>query len=214
MVVGRGEHGERLHAPVRRARRVVRLAHAAVVVAVADRQHAVAVADRLVRSTSGGDATRARAPPASRARRRRPARARPRSCPAHAVGEAATERHRAPVGGEPVLELGREPRPARRSARHGARRRDHGRREDQPVGVERERHVVVDVAAAPVGVPALASTERVERASDARTARGRSPRRRVRDPSARGGGRTASCSAPASRSMPRDTSSRGRAAAR
>ena len=121
MVVGCGEHGERLHAPVRRAGRVVRLGHAAVVVAVTDRQHAVAVADRSFapppqvpeRETAnlgpveGVDVgQRQRAPEAALR---------------HAVGEAASERQRAAVGGEPVTELAGKPR-ARSTYRAAAAR--------------------------------------------------------------------------------------------
>ncbi len=109
MVVGCGEHGERLHAPVRRAGRVVRLAHPAVVVAVADRHHAVAVADRPL------------APPAEVTQRHaahlRPVEGvdvgqrerTPEAALRHAVGEAATERDRATIAREPVRELRREP---------------------------------------------------------------------------------------------------------
>ena len=99
--------------------------HPAVVVAVADREHAVAVADR------------SRAPPPEVAQRetahRRPVEGvdvgqgerTPEAALRQAVGQAPAERERAAVGREPVLELGCETiARARRSARRPRGRPD------------------------------------------------------------------------------------------
>ena len=123
VVVRRREHGERLHAPVRRAGRVVRLAHPAIVVAVADREHAVAVADRsCVLHHRRWRNARPRTVAQSRASTSARASAPQHAALRHPVRHAPAERERAAVGREPVLELGCEKiERARRSARRRAR---------------------------------------------------------------------------------------------
>ena len=162
MVCRQRQRQEGLHRPIGRAGGIVAFADQEIGIGVADRQHAVAVEDRLARPPAEiAQVVALDLPPGQRLDAGIGERA-PEAGMGEAVGQAAAEGQGRSVGRVPVPDrAGRMRRRARGSAAaRSVSPEKHGI--DQPVEVEGEGDVVVGAADRPVAIPAIAEREAFE----------------------------------------------------